>query len=142
MNNYIDSEIILERKVKPLVYVYIMIIVTIILSLIIFFLLFNYKTYYNINGVVVNENDNYYIKLYIPLDKINYIIKNNKLTINKKEYKYKIEKIEGEYFTDNITTYQIIYLETNISKKYKFNNLTLKIKFIKENKKIIDYITK
>lgn len=142
MNNYIDSEIILKRKVKPLVYVYIMIIVTIILSLIIFFLLFNYKMYYDVNGVIINDNNNYYIKIYVPLDKLKYIIKNNKLIINKKEYNYKIEKIEGEYFTDNINTYQIIYINSNIHSKYKLNNLTIKIKLQKENKKLINYIIK
>lgn len=142
MNNYIDSEIILERKVKPLVYVYIMIIVTIILSLIIFFLLFNYKTYYDANGVIISENNDYYIKLYIPLDKLKYIINNKKILINKKEYQYKIEKIEGEYFTDNINTYQIVYIKGNIPSKYKKNNLTIKIKIQKENKKIINYLIK
>ena len=46
MNRYIDSEIILTRKIKYIVYVYVMIIIIMLLSLIIAFMLLDYKTYY------------------------------------------------------------------------------------------------
>ena len=75
---YIDSEIILQRKVEPLIYVYIMIIIVIVLSLIIFSILYHYKTYYNIKGTVVEENSHFYIKTFIPLEDIKYIVKNKK----------------------------------------------------------------
>ena len=42
--------------------------------------------------------------------------------------------------TDNKRTYQIIILELNLPNKYKYNNLTLDLRLIKENKKIIKYI--
>ena len=35
-------------------------------------MLFNYKTYYKIKGIVTEENDYYYIKTYIPLNNIKY----------------------------------------------------------------------
>lgn len=142
MNNYIDNEIIMQRKISPIVYVYIMIIIVIFLSLIIFFILFHYKTYYRINGIVIEEESNFYIKTYVPLDDLKYITKNDSLFINNEEYKYKIISIDDEYFTDNITTYQVLKIEVEFPKKYKFNNLNLKLKLIKDNKRIIDYILK
>ena len=63
MNKYIDSEIILQRKVGPLIYVYIMIIIVIMLSLIIVFIILHYKTYYNVKGIVTSDENHYYIKI-------------------------------------------------------------------------------
>ena len=139
---YIDSEIILQRKISSIVYVYIMIIIVIVLSLIIFFMLYRYRTYYTIKGIVTKEEENCYILLYVPLDYIMYITNNHVVIIDKKEYDYEIVYIDSEYFTDNLTTYQVIKINLNLEKKYQFNNLTLKLKFIKDDKKIIDYIIK
>lgn len=140
MNRYIDSEIILTRKIKYIVYVYVMIIIIMLLSLIIAFMLLDYKTYYKLRGLVIKEDSSYYIKLYIPLDNIKFITNNNIIIIDNKKYYYQIREIDSEYFTDNITTYQIVTISLDIPNKYKYNNLTLDLKLIKENKKIIDYL--
>lgn len=139
---YIDSEIILQRKIGPLVYVYIMIIIVIMLSLIILFIMCSYKTYSTVRGVVINEDNHYYIRIYINIEMMKYITDNNKVKIGNREYKYKITSIDSEYFTDNINTYQIVKIEVDLDKKYMFNNLTLDLEFLKEDKKIIDYILK
>ena len=76
MNRYIDSEIILTRKIKYIVYVYVMIIIIMLLSLIIAFMLLDYKTYYKLRGLVTKDDSSYYIKLYIPLDNIKFISNN------------------------------------------------------------------
>lgn len=137
--NHIDVEIILERKIKYYVYIYIMIIIITILSLITFAILFNYKIYYKVRGIVLSEED-YSIKIIVPLEDIKYITKNDTIIIDKEEYKYKTKEIEREYITDNKRTYQTIILELNLPNKYRYNNLTLDLKLIKENKKIIKYI--
>ena len=142
MNKYIDSEIILQRKVGPLIYVYIMIIIVIMLSLIIVFIILHYKTYYNVKGIVTSDENHYYIKIYVPLDNIKYLINNNIIKINNKDYEYKIISLDSEYFTDNTITYQVVMIEVNIPSTYKFNNLNLELKFLKEDKRIIDYILK
>ena len=142
MNKYIDSEIILQRKVGPLIYVYIMIIIVIMLSLIIVFIILHYKTYYNVKGIVTSDENHYYIKIYVPLDNIKYLINNNIIKINNKDYEYKIISLDSEYFTDNTITYQVVMIEANIPSIYKFNNLNLELKFLKEDKRIIDYILK
>ena len=103
-------------------------------------MLLDYKTYYKLRGLVIEDNNSYYIKLYIPLDNIKYITNNNIIIIDNKKYYYQIKEIDSEYFTDNITTYQIVTINLDIPNKYKFNNLTLDLKLIKENKKIIDYL--
>lgn len=140
MNRYIDNEIILNRKIGSLVYVYIMIIIVILLSLIIFLILFRYRTYYRLKGTVIYEDNHYYIKIFIPLDDMKYIIDDDIVIIDNKNYKYKIISIDEEYFTDNIITFQILKIEIDMLDEYKFNNLNLDLKFIKEDKKGIDYI--
>ena len=62
--------------------------------------------------------------------------------IDNKEYNYKIISIDSEYFTDTTTTYQIIKIELESKDKYKINNLTLELDFLKESQRIIDYILK
>lgn len=139
MNKYIDSEIILTRKIKYFVYVYILIIIIITLSLITMSMIFNYKLYYKVKAIVTEDN---YLKVYMPLDDTKYILKNDYLLIDNKKYKYYIKEIDKEYLTDNKVTYQVITLELSLPSEYKYYNLTLDIKLIKDDKKIIDYILK
>lgn len=139
---YIDSEIILQRKVGPLMYVYIMIIIVIMLSLIMLFILCSYKTYYTLRGIVISEDSHFYIRVYVPIKSLKYITDNNIVKIDDKEYEYEIISIDSEYFTDNVTTYQIIKIEIDLEDKYKINNLTMDLDFLRESKRIIDYILK
>lgn len=138
MNEYIDNQIVLNKKITPLVYVYIMIIIIISFSLIIIFMLFHYKTYYIIKGTVINEEDNYYIKCYIPISDIKYITSSDNLLVDKKVYKYNIKRINEEYYTDNSNTYQEVILDIELQSNYKYNNLVLDLKLLKENKRVID----
>lgn len=140
MKYYIDSEIILNRKIEPVIYLYIMIIIVIALSLIIFITLFHYKTFYKVKGVIEETESSYYIRTYVPLDDTKYLINNNVLYINKEKYKYKIISIDKEYLTDNINTYEVILIKINLPPKYRYNNLNLELNFLKEDKRIIDHI--
>ena len=140
MRYYIDSYIILNKKIGLTVYVYIMIIIVITLSLTIFLTLFKYKTYYKVKGIVEKVEDDFYIRLYIPLEDISYITENTFVIINNKKYKYTINSIFEEYITDNFNTYQMILIKVNIPSKYRFNNLSLELQLLKENKRVIDYI--
>ena len=137
---YIDNEIILQRKIGPLVYVYIMIIIVLMLSLIILCFLCYYKIYYKTRGVIEYVNDDYYIRIYIPIEDLMYITNNNNVRINKKNYVYSVYSIDNEYFTDNNKTYQIVKIKCNLDEKYKFNNLTIDLSFLRDNKRIIYYI--
>ena len=55
---------------------------------------------------------------------------------------YSIFSIDNEYFTDNNKTYQIVKIKCDLDKKYQFNNLTIDLDFLRENRRIIDYILK
>lgn len=140
--NYLGSEVILKRKIGPLMGVYVMIIIVIMLSLIIFFVLFHYKTYYFVKGTIVLEDNNYYTDVYVPIDDEVYITKNNVAIIDGKKYEYSIFDIAKEYYTDNNVTYQRIRLKIGLSDYLKFNNLTVDLKILKEDKRIIDYLLK
>lgn len=139
MNNYIGNQLLLNRSIKPIIYLYIMIIITITLSLIIFFMLCNYKTYYNIKAIVVLEEDNYYLDCYVPIDKISYF-SNNELLLNRKKYRYSIINIDSNYYVSDLTSYQIIRIKLDLDKNYLYNNMVLNLKILKENKKIIEYL--
>ena len=140
MKYYIDSQIILGRKIGLLFYLYIMNIVIFALSLIIFLTLFHYKIYYKVKGIVELLDDKYYIRIYVPLDSVDYIFNNNFVRINKKNYSYQVVSNGVEYITDNKFTYQVILIKVNLPSKYKYNNLCLDLQFLKENKRVIDYI--
>ena len=55
------------------------------------------------------EEDNYYLKCYIPTSDIKYITSNNTLIIDKKLYKYEVIKISEDYFSDNVSIDGTIY---------------------------------
>ena len=142
MNKYIDTEIILNRKIEPYVYVYIMIIIVISLSLIMLLVIYHYKTYYKVKGIITKEEDNYYIRIYIPLEDIKYLTNNNYIIIDNKNYTYNIISLDKEYYQNELNTYQVIKIELNIPDNYKYDNLTLDLKLLKEDKRVIDYIVR
>ena len=131
----IDSRIILNRKIRPLVYIYIMILIICALSLIIICMLFHYKEYYFFKGTVIEEENSYYLKCYIPISETKYITLNDTLITDKKTYKYSIKSI-----SDNNETYQEVVLNINLDNKYKYNNLVLNLKLLKEDKMVIEYL--
>ena len=136
MNSYIDSEIILQRRVSPFIYVYTMIIFIIMLSLIILAMLFEYSTYLDVKGVVEEDNDHFYINIYVGKDKVSTVVKNNTLYVDNKKYQYKVILISDEI----VNNYQVVKIDTNLKEEYKYNNLILSIKILESKKKIIKYI--
>ncbi len=102
-------------------------------------ILFHYKTYYKVKGIVEEDRD-YYIRVYIPLDDIEYILQNDTVKINKINYKFQVIMIDSEYISDNTNTYQAILIKIDLPSKYKFNNLNLNLQFLKEDKRVIDYL--
>lgn len=136
----IDSRVILNRKIRPLVYIYIMILIICALSLIIVCMLFHYKEYYFFKGTVIEEENSYYLKCYIPIFETKYITLNDTLITDKKTYKYSIKSISEEYFSDNNETFQEVVLNINLDNKYRYNNLVLNLKLLKEDKMVIEYL--
>ena len=91
-------------------------------------------------GTVIEEDDSYYLKCYIPISETKYITLNDTLTTDKKTYKYSIKSISEEYFSDKNDTYQEVVLNINLDNKYRYNNLVLNLKLLKEDKMVIEYL--
>ena len=117
-----------------------MILIICALSLIIVCMLFHYKEYYFFKGNVIEEENSYYLKCYIPISETKYITLNDTLIINKKTYKYSIKSISEEYFSDKNETFQEVVLNINLDNKYRYNNLVLNLKLLKEDKMVIEYL--
>ena len=142
MNNCIDSRIIINRNIKSIIYVYIMIIIVIVLSLIIFLLLFHYKTYYKVNGIVSSSDNKYYLEVYVPRGYIGYFNNSNILYIDNVSYKYSIISTNEDYYTNGIDTYVIVDIRLDLSDNYKYVNLVLELKLLKDDKRVFDYLFK
>lgn len=115
---YNNSAIILNNKQSPFINSWIIILIVLcLLFIIISFIPFNiYKTY---NGYVIIEDNKSYISLVEYDFPIN---KNNKLYINKDNYKYKVINIEGSN----------VLLSVNLKDNIKINNNIVVVNILKD----------
>ena len=135
MNDILDIEIILKKQKYHPIYNVGTILIVIVLTFIYISFIYNYKTYYITKGTMINGN----IKLLVNINDIKYISTNSILTINSNVYKYSIKEIsEDLYVDDSLNNYKYIYLKVN--NLNNLNNYVYEIKFVKENKKIIEYL--
>ena len=140
MINSIEAEIFLRKEIS-IVYKIILFIFVLITCVTLIILNMNYYTYITLNGIVKEVDNNYVLVLETDKNNIKYITNNNIMSIDNKSYYYEIYKIGNElYISDNMKNYNIIYLKTNLEKKYLVNNLILKIKIKKDSKIILKYL--
>ncbi|MGI6325319.1 MAG: hypothetical protein ACOXZS_05210 [Bacilli bacterium] len=93
---------------------------------------YTYDLYYRTNGIVVINDHNYYLKLYVDVDDLNKVVNSRKILIDHKEYNYQIKEISSEMLVDNnFTNYKEVWLECQLDKKYLNNNnvITLSIRY-------------
>lgn len=135
MNDILDIEVILKRQKYGFIYNSYFILLLIILFFIVLVCIYKYKTYFIVNGIM----DNGYVKIMVNDDDIKYISLNDKLEIDDLEYNYYITRIDDNlYVDDNYNNYRYLYLK--IDGINNLDNYVYKLKFVKENKKIIEYI--
>lgn len=134
--NSIKSYIILNKKTSNIINMFILISLMIVITLIVI-TQFKYIKYYEIKGMVVKNNDDYKLQLYIAPDKLNVIKNNKKIIIEEKEYEYKINSIDNEYTINN---YLKVIIDIKLLEKDKINNNILQIKIQESNKKLFYYI--
>jgi hypothetical protein len=93
----------------------------------------SYDLYYDSKGVIVRDDDNYYIKLAVGLDDLNKVTNNNLLFINNHPYQYQVEIISDNLYVDNmyLYNYKEVWLYSDLPKdKLILNNVVdLKIKY-------------
>lgn len=138
VNNLIETELILSSKLPPKKG-YIIIILILIITF--FALPYKYKTFINLNLTVKKVDNEYMFTTYIKNKDFKYLINNNKLIFNNKEYSYKDIIINEENYVDkdnNIV--KLVYLKTDLESIYLIDNYILTAKIEKEDKMIISYI--
>ena len=138
MNNLIETELILSSKL-PLKKGYIFLIIILFSSF--FALPYKYKTFINLNLTVKSIDNEYMLTTYIKNKDFKYLINNNKLIFNNKEYSYKDIIISEENYVDKDNDIvKLVYLKTDLESIYLIDNYMLTAKIEKENKMIISYI--
>ena len=138
MNNLIETELILSSKL-PLKKGYIFLIIILFSSF--FALPYKYKTFININLTVKSVDNEYMVTTYIKNKDLKYLINNNKLIFNNKEYSYKDIIISEENYVDKDNDIvKLVYLKTDLESIYLIDNYIITAKIEKENKMIINYI--
>ena len=125
----IDSYIILNRKISPIIKFFLLNICIISVLFIWGINNLSYKNFFHIHSKVTNFNSYYTLEILIPVKEVGQIKKQNNLFIGTKKYSYSIYKIEDNITYKNNTKYQKIYLKvTNLDKHYLINNYRLDIK--------------
>ena len=138
VNNLIETELILSSKL-PLKKGYIFLIIILFSSF--FALPYKYKTFINLNLTVKSIDNEYMLTTYIKNKDFKYLINNNKLIFNNKEYSYKDIIISEENYVDKDNDIvKLVYLKTDLESIYLIDNYMLTAKIVKEDKMIISYI--
>lgn len=134
----LDKEIILNKKITKSYFI--IFFLTLMIVSIIILLFFPYKSYYQTNAIVTQDNNKYLLKIKTDLSSLKVISNCNFLTMDDNEYYYQIYKIDNYLLNQDDKNYLNVYLKLNLDKKYQINNYVLPIKVEKETKRIINYL--
>ncbi len=136
-----NKEIIFNIKNKLVILFSSVVIISFIIMIILAHLL-KVEKYYQNKGIVVLDNDNYYLKLYVDFENIETIINNSSILINENNYQYNIVSI-SDLLESNYDNYQIFYLQIlNPNKNLLVNNLVINYKILTGRESLIKYIKK
>ncbi len=134
-----NKEIIFNIKNKLVILLSNIVIISFIIMIILAHLL-KVEKYYQNKGIVVLDNDNYYLKLYVDFENIETIINNSSILINEDNYQYNIISI-SDLLESNYDNYQIFYLQIlNPNKNLLVNNLVINYKILTGRESLIKYI--
>lgn len=134
-----NKEIIFNIKNKLVILLSSIVIISFIIMIILAHLL-KVEKYYQNKGIVVLDNDNYYLKLYVDFENIETIINNSSILINEDNYQYNIISI-SDLLESNYDNYQIFYLQIlNPNKNLLVNNLVINYKILTGRESLIKYI--
>ena len=137
----IDRYIILHRKPRVLMKVFIFNIF-LLTGLVIWGInTFMYQNYFQVHSQVLNLNSYYFLEVLIPVKEVNTVTYQNKLWINKKEYHYRVID-QGNNITyldgDNYLT---LYLAVDdLEKMYQINGYHIDIRIAKKKETIFQIL--
>lgn len=136
----IDGYIILNRRTKLIMNLFIFNIGIIVAFVIWGINTFYYQSYFYIHSKILNFNSYYLLEVLIPEKEVNQIIKEDKLLIGDSVYSYAVSDVGNDIIYQNNTNYFQVYLEVfELDDIYKINNYRLEIRIPKEKKRIINY---
>ena len=134
-----NKEIIFNIKNKLVILFSSVVIISFIIMIILAHRL-KVEKYYQNKGIVVLDNDDYYLKLYVDFENIETIINNSSILINEDNYQYNIISI-SDLLESNYDNYQIFYLQIlNPNKNLLVNNLVINYKILTGRESLIKYI--
>lgn len=134
-----NKEIIFNIKNKLVILLSSVVIISFIIMIILAHLL-KVEKYYQNKGIVVLDNENYYLKIYVDFENIETIINNSSILINEDNYQYNIISI-SDLLESNYDNYQIFYLQIlNPNKNLLVNNLVINYKILTGRESLIKYI--
>lgn len=134
----LDSYIILNRNPKIIIKLFTYTSLALFVLLIYLSNIINYTSYFKTYSCITFIDNNYYLKIVIPIDKLNLITTKNQIILDNNIYNYQVYKIVN--IKKDINS-QIVYLKIdNLESSYKINNYGTKVKIIEEEKKIIEFL--
>lgn len=132
-----EKYVIINRKPKIIMKIFVYNILVLMVLSVYLSREISYTSYYSIYSYIFYSNNEYYLKLIVPIDKINLIIEQNMLNIEDNAYNYEVNEIDSNVINNNS---QVIYLKVyKLDSSYKINNYMVKVKFKEKTKKLIDY---
>jgi hypothetical protein len=137
INNFIFLE---DNKLKlSLLWSYLIIVFFMVIVIIITF--YDCELFYKNNGLIINIDNSYYVKLYAKEADI-YKINNKELLVDNDKYSYIIKSISNEYYFDNNTStnYREIVLSIKLPHKYLIENNVVDINIKYKKTKLIKHI--
>lgn len=123
---------------------FLLIVLVLLILLVIFACKFKYKSYVSTTGVVVVNNENYYIDILVPKDNFQEFINLNNIFINDNLVPIKIIDISKSLVILENENFYIIQIETMLEEFNQIENNILNVQFYYKDeiliKKIIEII--
>ena len=136
----IDSYIIINRKPKFIIKIFLFITILIILLVIWAINTLYINSFINVQSHIINSNSYFLLKVLVPQKEVKKIT-SNKLILNNKLYNYTIYRTEDKITYKNNINYLTLYLIIhNLEEEYKINGYHTEVKIIKKKEKIINYL--
>lgn len=99
----------------------------------------SYQKYYYNKGIIYRDENEFYLKMYVDIDDVEDVIKNDTINIDGEEYKYYVFYIQKDlYVNESYNNYQEIMLKTTL--KYPIENRVVNVSIKTKKEKIIQFI--
>jgi len=142
MQELYDSDFIYKRHSPSYITNFLVITLASIFVSIVVAVFIEYESYNFYDITFIKENDMTYFIAYVSSDEVNFLVKNNYYIFENKKYEYKVDFIEEEIVADGFKFYKKVYIHnaSNIDEDILIPNNVLKIKILKNRKRIINYL--